>query len=90
MLGILMFWIILIAGGALMVFLSKGKRGEAPGEILKRRYARGEINKEDYERQLRELHGQALIARRGVRSSSLPLQQPSLRPPHLRHEYCFI
>jgi putative membrane protein len=60
------FWLLILAGiVVLLVWLFSGKpfssirRGgtteETPLEILKKRYARGEISPEDYERMKREL-----------------------------------
>lgn len=59
--GMWIFWIILIV---LVVFLvgwlpTAGQRHESPREspieVLKRRYAQGEIEKEEYERKLADL-----------------------------------
>ena len=56
------FWIAVIVGIILLIrwlWLStnKGKPGteDSPLEILKRRYARGEINKEEFEQKKRDL-----------------------------------
>jgi putative membrane protein len=54
----LLFWVLVIAGVvALIKWLgsSSSPRGETPLEILKARYARGEIGKDEYERMRREL-----------------------------------
>ena len=56
--GILMFlfWGLIIGGIALLVAglarqgTQRGKRGESPLDILKRRYASGEIDREEFER----------------------------------------
>lgn len=58
------FWIIVIIG---LVFLIKWivqqgnppetRTGETPLEILKKRYARGEINKEEFEQRKKDLLG---------------------------------
>ncbi len=51
-------WVLVIAGVvALIKWLASAtsQRGETPLEILKTRYARGEINKEEYERMRRKL-----------------------------------
>lgn len=54
----IVFWIGLIVG---LVFLIKwlvsqpSAKSETPLEILKRRYAKGEITKEDFERMKRDL-----------------------------------
>jgi len=55
------FWVLLIV---LIVWLlvraasgrpTKGDSQDSPEQILKRRYARGEIDKEEYERRLSDL-----------------------------------
>ena len=58
----LLFWILIIAGIVLLVrwFINEGKlKGlrteETPLDILKKRYAGGEINKEQYESTKQEL-----------------------------------
>ncbi len=54
----ILFWVLVIAGVvALIKWLasSSTRRDETPLEILKTRDARGEINKEEYERMRREL-----------------------------------
>ena len=54
----IIFWIGLIIG---LIFLIKwlitqsGTKHETPLEILKRRYAKGEITKEDFERMKKDL-----------------------------------
>lgn len=56
------FW-ILILGGIIFLFLNMTKanngkpsiENESPLEILKKRYARGEIDEEEYERRRKEL-----------------------------------
>ena len=61
MLFMLVFWGLVIAGLALFVrWLVQQGRGTPPGvetpiEILKKRYARGEISQEEYERMKRDL-----------------------------------
>ena len=56
------FWIALIVGIVLLIrwlWVSAGKgkpeTGDSPLEILKRRYARGEINKEEFEQKKKDL-----------------------------------
>jgi putative membrane protein len=56
------FWIALVVGLVWLLF-ARGSAagnpppdGETPEEILKRRYASGEISQEDYQRMLNELH----------------------------------
>jgi len=58
----LLFWILIIAGVVLLVrwFINEGKlKGlrteETPLNILKKRYASGEINREQFESMKREL-----------------------------------
>lgn len=59
----LLFWILVILGIIVLVkwLLEKDKRmsegGENPLEILKRRYARGEIDREEFEQKKRDLLG---------------------------------
>jgi putative membrane protein len=56
-----LFWVVIVIGlGALLVWLAGSRRvsltsDESPEEILKRRYARGEISKEQYESMHRDL-----------------------------------
>ena len=65
-LGMIIFWIVVIFFIALVVkwLLQQGRakpRGPAQGEsaleILKKRYARGEINKEEFEQMKKDLGG---------------------------------
>jgi putative membrane protein len=59
----LVFWGLIIVGLVLLVrwLWDQGRHGsgsapaDAPLEILKRRYARGEISKEDYDRMKQDL-----------------------------------
>jgi putative membrane protein len=59
--GMGFFWIlvlvliVLLAGGVLRSSRGPGTRQESPEEILKRRYAQGEIAKEEYEQRLSDL-----------------------------------
>ncbi len=57
----ILFWGAVVVGLVLAVrwFLPRrpGRRRETPLEILERRYAAGEISKEEYERMRRELEG---------------------------------
>lgn len=61
--GVWLFWLVLIAlAVVLLVRLLMPARGgtvgrspDSPVDILKRRYARGEIRKEEYERKLADL-----------------------------------
>jgi len=53
-----LFWLVLLVViGALAIwfFTRSGHKIETPLEILRRRYARGEITKEEYERMKRDL-----------------------------------
>lgn len=56
------FWLILLVGVGLMILRGAASmRGGAPEvadsaeEIVRRRYAKGEINRDEYERLLRDL-----------------------------------
>lgn len=55
----LLFWLLVIGGVVwLIVYLTRGQtRAAGPSalEILKHRYARGEINKEEYEQRKKDL-----------------------------------
>lgn len=59
MIFMLVFWILLIVGVVLLVrwLSARGRmnRGKSPLDILKERYARGEINREDFERMKKDL-----------------------------------
>jgi len=59
MLFMALFWVALIVGGVLMVKWLMGQggasRGDSALEILKKRYARGEINKEEFDERKRDL-----------------------------------
>jgi putative membrane protein len=54
-----LFWLLVIAGLALGVrwFMSQGKEGRSDSalDILRQRYASGEINKEEFEAKKRDL-----------------------------------
>jgi putative membrane protein len=51
----ILFWILLIAGVVVVIgWLLRGK-ADSPLEILRRRYARGEIDRETYTRMRQEL-----------------------------------
>ena len=51
----ILFWILLIAGVVVVIgWLLRGK-ADTPLEILRRRYARGEIDRETYTRMRQEL-----------------------------------
>lgn len=58
MMGIgLLFWLVLLGLAVWLVVRATGReraepRGEAAGEILRRRFAAGEIDAEEYERRL--------------------------------------
>ena len=56
----ILFWIAVIAGVVVLVKFvldqsSRSARDKAPLQILQERYARGEINREEYEQKRREL-----------------------------------
>ncbi|MFQ5487681.1 MAG: SHOCT domain-containing protein [Gammaproteobacteria bacterium] len=58
----LLFWILLISGVVLIVrwlirVTGKAPSSESPLDILKQRYARGEIDQETFERMKRLLEG---------------------------------
>ncbi len=59
----LLFWILLLLGAIVLVkwLLEKEKRpsegGESPLEILKKRYAKGEIDREEFEQKKKDLLG---------------------------------
>lgn len=60
--GMWIFWILLIVVAVVLIRAVTGRnsdasieRHESPLEILKARYARGEINEEEFERRRREL-----------------------------------
>ena len=66
MLHMLLYWGVLILAIALLVKWLFGRTGGAPGarppertalDILKERYARGEIGKEEFEQKRRDLEG---------------------------------
>ncbi len=51
----IIFWVLVIAGIAYIVQAvvrgsRRGEQGESPLDILKKRYAKGEIGKEEFER----------------------------------------
>ena len=51
----ILFWILLIAGVVVVIgWLLRGK-ADSPLEIMRRRYARGEIDRETYTRMRQEL-----------------------------------
>jgi putative membrane protein len=58
----ILFWIAVIVGVVVLVkwlldqsSSGKGSRDKSPLEILRERYARGEINREEYEQKRRDL-----------------------------------
>jgi putative membrane protein len=63
--GMALFWILLIVAIVALVNGSwggaapSGRRQDEPLEILKQRYARGEIEREEFEQKRRELGGSA-------------------------------
>jgi len=59
MLFMALFWVALIVGGVLVVKWLMGQggagRGDSALEILKNRYARGEIDRQEFEEKKRDL-----------------------------------
>ncbi len=61
--AMVLFWVVVVAGALYLLKLlltlgsPKNQRGDSSEEILKRRYARGEIDKEEYHQLLRDLRG---------------------------------
>lgn len=54
----LLFWVLLIAGVVIAVkwvLGAGGKTGESALDILKKRYARGEMSKEEFEEKKRDI-----------------------------------
>jgi len=51
----ILFWILIIAGAVLIVQWLSGRGKESPLEILKKRYAKGEIDKAAFERMKKDL-----------------------------------
>lgn len=56
----LLLWFVFLAAVALIIYLvvrstRQGGMGESPLDILKKRYARGEISKEEFEQKKRDL-----------------------------------
>lgn len=55
------FWVLLVVVVAALLWRAfgspslSGRRDESPEDILKRRYARGEIDRDEYERRLEGL-----------------------------------
>ena len=47
---VLIVWVVARAAGG-----PRGRRDDTPEQILKRRYARGEIEREEYQRRLNDL-----------------------------------
>jgi len=59
--GMILFWGLLIAGTVFLIRWFTGetviKREDSALEILKKRYARGEINKHEFDERKRDLMG---------------------------------
>ena len=59
----ILFWVLVIAGAVLIVkwVMERNKDGlssnESPLDILKKRYARGEIDRETFERMKKDIEG---------------------------------
>ena len=61
--GMILFWVFIIAGIVVLTkYLADGPRGsdppreKSPLDVLKERYARGEIDREEFERKRRDLN----------------------------------
>jgi putative membrane protein len=60
--GMLMWIIFIVIFGVLIYFLmqavkGRGREGETPLEILKKRYAKGEITKEEFDKMRKDISG---------------------------------
>ena len=60
--GMLMWVIFIVIFGVLIYFLmqamkGRGRAGETPLEILKKRYAKGEITKEEFDKMRKDISG---------------------------------
>jgi len=53
----ILFWILIIAGAVLIVQWLSGRGKESPLEILKKRYAKGEIDSVAFERMKKDMDG---------------------------------
>lgn len=53
--GLIIWMIVTLLSGGFSSSIDSSVRIESPLEVLKKRYARGEINKEEYEEKKREL-----------------------------------
>jgi len=51
----ILFWILIIAGAVLIVQWLSGRGKESPLEILKKRYAKGEIDSVAFERMKKDI-----------------------------------
>lgn len=68
--GMLLFWMLVVAGGVLLFRAldrtpdrpTDLRRGPSPEQILAERFARGEIDEEEYRSRLRTLTGSDRIA----------------------------
>lgn len=57
--GMWLFWLAVIAIGFLVLYYALGRRSsahtESPEEILRKRFARGEISRDEYRQTLKDL-----------------------------------
>ena len=61
MIFMVLFWVVIIVGVFYLIKILSGKgreggQGESAEELLKKRYAKGEISQEEYEKIKKDLH----------------------------------
>ncbi len=54
---VILVWVVKVVSGSSSNTSGDNSSDESPLEILKKRYARGEIDEQEYERKRRELEG---------------------------------